>query len=172
MLAVGPFALALLILIVMHFLGVPLFPYSLFGKKVRRIPHYSEDTGENLVRKWREKIIPKLEGKKMKVICGECRDCERIATALAHGLSVELILGKKIWNNASKERIVRLMEDYPEKLSIFTLAERPERHGALIGPHFLLEDPHEYNEAYKTAIVVENASEELKSIVSPITPIL
>ena len=185
LLAVAPFALALFILIVMHFLGVPLFPRALFGKKVRQIPHYSEgeylfswgnvpgsDNGrllrflqddlditwvenaeirksddgttiriskdenaaeividetkekatlkirdgrthdlkakeengklniykrENIVGAWRKKLIGTLGVKdKMRIICGECRDYERIEYALSRGLSVEVIMGQKI----------------------------------------------------------------------------
>jgi hypothetical protein len=72
-------------------------------------------------------------------------------------------MGQKIWNKASKEGIVRLMEKYPEKLCIFMLPERPERHASLFGHHFLLEDPHKYNMSYETAIAVEHASKGLKS---------
>ena len=162
-LAVGPFALTFLILIVMHFLGVPLFPLSVFGKKVRRLPHYSKD-GENLTHKWNKKILSKLEQKDgIKVIYGECHDCTRIKTALEHDLSVEAIIGDRIWKETSKERIMELMEKYPEKLSIYISSERPERHAELLGHHFFLEDPHRYDEPYKSSIVVENASEELIS---------
>lgn len=251
-LAVGPFALTFLILIVMHFLGVPLFPLSVFGKKVRRLPHYSKDKylfswdsvpgddneklkrflkddfnidwvenaeirksddgmtiniskgensaeimmdenkekailkirdgrtcdlnvktkndkrniyyGENLTHKWNKKILSKLEQKdEIKVIYGECKDCTRIKTALERDLSVEAIIGDRIWKETSKERIMGLMEKYPEKLSIYISSERPERHAELLGHHFFLEDPHRYDEPYKSSIVVENASEELIS---------
>jgi len=163
-LAVGPFALTFLILIVMHFLGVPLLPRSVFGKKVRRLPHYSKDRKTNLTRRWNEKMISKLEQKdEIKVIYGEGRGWRRIETALKRDLPVEAIIGPNILNEACKEEFVRLMKTYLEELSIYILPERPERHASLIGSHFLLEDPHPYNKPYEAAIVVENASEELIS---------
>ena len=165
-LAVGPFALTFLILIVMHFLGVPLFPLSVFGKKVRRLPHfyYSKDGEINLTHRWYEKKLLKLEQKdEIKVIYGECSDCTRIETALKHGLSVEAIIGPIIWEESSKKRIRGLMEKYQEKLSIYISPKRAERHAELLGPHFFLEDPHGCDKHYESSIVVENASEELIS---------
>ena len=165
-LAVGPFALTFLILIVMHFLGVPLFPRSVFGKRVRRLSHYSKIDKKNLTYRWNEKMLSKLKQKdEIKVIYGEGRGWRRIEAALAlkRDLSVEAIIGQNILNKDCKEEFVRLMKKYPDELSVYMLPERPERHASLIGSHFLLEDPHPYNEPYKTAIVVENASKELIS---------
>lgn len=172
MFAVSPFALAVLILVMMRFVGVPFFPHSIYGKKFRRMPHYkrTEDgRKESVTQKWRNEMILKLlkekkiEELELKFIGGELRNQKTIERALEEGFSVEVIFGPKVWNETSKKKFKKLMGDYPERFSVYLLDEKAPRHAYLIGPHYFLEDPHDYCTDYESALTIENAQESLIS---------
>lgn len=115
------------------------------------------------------KLASEKDGeRKVRAICGEFTIVDAITFALNKGLAVEVICGPKILNidnkdkkKTNKEKVIELMEvderGSSKDISIYISKERPRRHAMLIGHDFLLEDPHEWDEAHETAIVIENA---------------
>jgi len=164
LLAFAPFALALLILLVTYLIGIPLRPYLLYGK-MERIPHFitPPEGSISLVREKKIESISKLTSGRVKSICGEFRGFKAIEHVLKKGLSADVVCGPCVWNGNNRKNITRLMEEYPDTLNIYILRERPERHAMLIGSHFFLEDPHEFNKDYETAIEIENTTEDFIS---------
>jgi hypothetical protein len=168
-LILGPFIIFFIILFFIKILVMPLNPYHAMGKKVERRSHFIRVNNKqiNQSRKWKEEKIKEQGKGVVRLIYGEFKDNSTPDLALEKGLIVEAVFGPKLLNLEIKKHILKLMnlfgqrDDMSCRLFLYIVNRRPERHAVLIGPHLLIEDPHAYFEEYETAIIIEDANDDL-----------
>jgi len=167
-LAIVPFILTIFLFIFLYLLGVPLLPHSFLGGTVLRVPHFALNTTikpiNSLPRQWKKKQIKRaiMEGNKnliIKYITGEFFDSETIEYAISNGIKAEVICGPKLGSQKIKHELLSLL--IHDNLNIFIMQERPPRHVYVIGRNFFLEDPHEPLIPYDSAIIIEDAKDEI-----------
>lgn len=135
-------------------------PYDKLGK-IYRIPHYNShriSMTRLLRRHW---LIDTPKGKRQntaRFIVGECSLIQNVNEGLNEGYRIEIVTGPKIRDSETREKLATLLEKYgSERLRVFAVATRPERHSALINGNILYEDIHLADEDYDEATVIENA---------------
>lgn len=170
-------------------IGKAVFPRKSVGKKVMRVPGTFRKTKDDkdvlLAAAWMKCMISKGEfkgkskGGKLKIISCEFDDSNLIKSAIQNGFEVEVICSNNIFYyqllkiiRSSNWRYRMLGNDVQNScidkrstsVVIYKIPTRAKQHGMLAeisGKYYLLlEDPHESDAIYESALLVEEATSE------------
>ena len=130
-------------------------------------------TDENMIR-YTQKLWLDRKAKKgihfsMKCIFGEFSCLESIELILNNENyrnicdSIEVVFGDTIFNNTNKSKLKKYLDVHSDFLKLYRSTTRPEHHGIMIGDNLMCEDDHKFGEIYKSVMVIENASIEMKN---------
>lgn len=128
------------------------------GEFSERVVHF--DDGKNVGRIRRKELLKHLSPHSLiLIICGELSEGIRdfALEAAKKGHKVEIISGPE--TDATDGEIEELKSN--KNITYLKALDRPMAHGVLAGRGLYLEDPHKHLEKYDTALVVENARDDV-----------
>ncbi|MBU4372890.1 MAG: hypothetical protein KJ714_00305 [Euryarchaeota archaeon] len=129
-----------------------------FGKKSVRLKHNKKI---HTSKSWRLRMIDDAERKGEKVILSKVGEfghgmVDTVECALKKGFSIKIVSSNEPVCE-SRNRIIDLMEKFPEKFKYYVLDSYPLDHFAIIGSNIFIEVPHKWGSEDKESIGIENA---------------
>lgn len=167
MVEAGIFIIALIVMVValLVWFGIPRYKYR-FGKKSLSLTT-NKIINVNTAKKWRrdmiDKIVDRKGEKELFVKTGEfgAGMIETVKYALERGFKVTAVSGNKTFCE-SKDKIIKLLEKFPEEFKYYVLGYRPEDHFAIIGKNNLfIEIPHEWDGKINDSLGIEDAYDDI-----------